>query len=67
LHLVPVLVLGLLVLRLELPVWLAVAVVWLGATLVTLAVVRWLLRPWRPLRWLVGMNALPAKTSRAEP
>ena len=61
LHLMPVLALGLLVLPLALPVWLAVAVVWLGSTLVSLAAVRWLIRPWRLTRWLVGMNALPAK------
>jgi peptidoglycan/LPS O-acetylase OafA/YrhL len=61
LHLVPVLALGLVVVPLDLPVWLAVAVIWLGATIITLAVVRWLVRPWRPTCWLVGMNALPAK------
>jgi glucan biosynthesis protein C len=61
LHLVPVLALGLFVLRLDLPVWLAVGVVWLGATIVTLAAVRWLIGPWRPLRWLVGMTAPPEK------
>jgi hypothetical protein len=56
-----VLALGLLVLRLALPVCLAVAVVWLGATIVALAVVRWLVGPWRRMRWLVGINMLPAK------
>ena len=65
-HLVPVLALGLLALRLDLPVWLAVAVVWLGATLATLAAVRWLIRPWRPMRWLVGMTALPAKCRKGD-
>ena len=57
LHLVPVLGLGFLVLPLELPVWLAAAVIWLGSTMLTLAVVHWLIAPWRPMRWLVGMNA----------
>jgi hypothetical protein len=61
LHLVPVLALGLLVVPLALPVWAAVAVIWLGSAILTLAAVRWLIRPWRPMRWLVGMNALPAK------
>jgi peptidoglycan/LPS O-acetylase OafA/YrhL len=61
LHLVPVLALGLVVVPLELPVWIAAAVIWLGATIVTLAAVRWLIRPWRAMRWLVGLNALPAK------
>ena len=55
------LALGLVVVPLDLPVWAAVAVVWLGATIVTLATVRWLVRPWRSTRWLSGMNALPAK------
>jgi peptidoglycan/LPS O-acetylase OafA/YrhL len=65
-HHVPVLALGLLVLPLDLPVWLAVAVIWLGATIVTLAAVRWLIRPWRPMRWLVGMTALPAKCGKGD-
>jgi peptidoglycan/LPS O-acetylase OafA/YrhL len=65
LHLVPVLALGLLVLPLGWPVWLSVAVVWLGAAILTLAAVRWLVRPWRPVRWLVGMNASPAKPPNA--
>ena len=54
-HLVPVLALGLLALRLDLPAWLAVVIIWLGATVVSLAAVRWLIGPWRPMRWLVGM------------
>ena len=61
-HLVPVLAFGLLILPLELPVWLAAAVVWLGSMLVSLVAVRWLIRPWWPTRWLVGMNALRAKS-----
>jgi peptidoglycan/LPS O-acetylase OafA/YrhL len=67
LHLVPVLALGLLVLPPGWPVWLSVAVVWLGATILTLAAVRWLVRPWRPTRWLVGMNALPAMSRQSAP
>jgi peptidoglycan/LPS O-acetylase OafA/YrhL len=61
LHLVPVLALGLVVAPLDWPVWIAAAVIWLGAAIVTLAAVRWLVRPWRAMRWLVGMNPLPAK------
>ena len=63
LHLVPVLALGLVVVPLDLPVWVAVAVIWLGATIVTLAAVRWLVRPWRAMRWLVGMNALTGEAA----
>ena len=61
LHLVPVLGLGLVMLARGLPVWLAVASIWLGATILSLAVVRWLIRPWRTMRRLVGMNPLPAR------
>jgi fucose 4-O-acetylase-like acetyltransferase len=63
LHLVPVLALGLLMLAVALPVWVAVAAIWLGSIVLTLAAVRGLIRPWRPMRWLVGINALPAKPS----
>jgi len=61
LHLVPMLGLALLVLPLGWPVWLSVPVVWLGEMTITLAAIRWLVRPWRPIRWLVGMNSPTAK------
>jgi peptidoglycan/LPS O-acetylase OafA/YrhL len=57
LHLLPVLALGLVALRLDLSPWLAVPVIWLAATLVSLAVWRWLIRPWRPTRWLIGVSS----------
>jgi hypothetical protein len=50
-------------LAVALPVWVAVAAIWLGSIVLTLAAVRGLIRPWRPMRWLVGINALPAKPS----
>ena len=56
-HLVAVLGLGLLLLRLGLPVWLAVAAIWLGAGIVSLTAYHWLIRPWRPMRWLAGMGS----------
>jgi peptidoglycan/LPS O-acetylase OafA/YrhL len=59
LHLVPMFLLALLVLRLDWPAWPSVAVVWLGEMGITLAMIRWLVRPWRPMRWLVGMNPHP--------
>jgi len=60
-HLVPVLTLGLLVLPLGLPAWLGAAVIWLGAVAVTLAAYHWLIRPWRLMRWVAGMNVRSAK------
>jgi glucans biosynthesis protein C len=64
-HLVPVLALGLLVLRLGLPVWPSVVLIWLGSVTVTLAVFHCLIRPWRPMRRLAGLNALPRKKLEA--
>jgi len=66
LHLVPVLALGVLMLWLGVPAWLAVGIIWVGSTIVTLAAVRWLIRPWRPMRWLVGLNAMPAQAPHRE-
>jgi glucan biosynthesis protein C len=65
-HLVPVLALGVLVLPLGMPVWPSVAFIWLAAVAITLAAYHWLIRPWRLMRWMVGMNALPAGSSRTE-
>jgi len=65
LHLVPMFGVALLVLPLGWPVWLSIAVVWLAEMSITLAAIRWLVRPWRPMRWLVGMNAEPAPVALA--
>jgi peptidoglycan/LPS O-acetylase OafA/YrhL len=67
LHLVPVLALGLLILPLDLPVWLAVALIFLGATILTLAAVHWLIRPWPTMRWLVGMSGFSARPTHRDP
>ncbi|HEY2136080.1 MAG TPA: acyltransferase [Xanthobacteraceae bacterium] len=56
LHLVPVLLLGIVIAPLALPVGLKIALIFLSGTLVTLAVYRWLIRPWAPMRWLMGMG-----------
>jgi peptidoglycan/LPS O-acetylase OafA/YrhL len=57
LHLVPMLGVALLVVPLEWPIWPSIAVVWLGEIGITLAAIRWLVRPFRPMRWLLGMTA----------
>ena len=56
LHLLPMFAVALLVLPPGWPVWLSIAVVWLAEMGITLAAIRCLVRPWRPMRWLVGMN-----------
>jgi glucan biosynthesis protein C len=56
-HHVPLLLLGIAVLTLAIPVWLKVVLIWLGAATVSLAAYHWLIRPWPPMRFLMGMTA----------
>jgi peptidoglycan/LPS O-acetylase OafA/YrhL len=58
LHHVPVLLIGVAVLRMDLPVGIAVLLIWLPATAVSLAVYHWLVRPFGPMRFLLGMAPL---------
>jgi peptidoglycan/LPS O-acetylase OafA/YrhL len=63
-HHVPLLLLGAAVLPLGLPAWVKIALIWVGATMISLAAYHWLVRPWRPVRRLMGMSvgraAIPA-------
>jgi glucan biosynthesis protein C len=59
-HHAPLLLLGVAVLPLAAPVWIEVVVIWLGATAVALAAYHWLIRPWPPMRWLMGMTPRPS-------
>ncbi|MDO8979951.1 MAG: acyltransferase family protein [Afipia sp.] len=61
-HHAALLLIGLEVMDLPLPVWGKVAAIWLATIAVSLAVYHWLIRPWRPMRWLVGMSNAPAVT-----
>ncbi len=65
-HQVPVLLLGIVVLQLALPVWLKIALIWLLASVITLAIYHWLIRPWRPVRWSMGMGGLPPPSPEVE-
>ena len=56
-HEVPVLLIGLAVIPLALPAGLSVPLVFVSATLVTLAAYHWLIRPWSLMRRLMGMDA----------
>ena len=64
---VPLLLLGIAVLSLAIPVWLKVVLIWLGAATVSLAAYHWLIRPWPPMRVLMGMTAHPPNTRPASP
>ena len=55
-HHLPVLLLGLAVLSLPLPIWSKAILIWISATAVSLAIYHWLIRPWPPMRWLMGMG-----------
>ena len=64
-HHAPLLLLGIAVLPLAIPVWLKIVLIWLGATAISLAAYHWLIRPWPPVRWLMGMTASPPNTMPA--
>jgi peptidoglycan/LPS O-acetylase OafA/YrhL len=61
-HHVPVLLLGVFLLPMALPIWVKILSIWLGATVVSVAIYHWLIRPWSLVRWSMGMGLpkLPA-------
>jgi len=64
LHHLPALLLGVALLPLALPAWLKIAVIWLAAGAVSLAAYHWLIRPWPPMRWSMGLDAAPPSRRR---
>jgi peptidoglycan/LPS O-acetylase OafA/YrhL len=56
-HHVPLLLLGAVLLPLAMPVWVKIALISLGASIASLVAYHWLIRPWPPVRWLMGMTA----------
>jgi len=63
-HHAALLLIGVEVMELPWPVWGKVAVIWLATIAVSLAAYHWLIRPWRPMRWLVGMNSAPVVSAQ---
>jgi peptidoglycan/LPS O-acetylase OafA/YrhL len=64
-HHAPLLMLAVAILPLALPVWLKIALITLGGASISMAAYHWLIRPWPPMRWLMGMSpaiatAMPA-------
>ena len=69
-HHVILLLLALAILPLAIPVWFKIVLIWLGATVIVMAAYHWLIRPWPPVRWLMGMAPQIPKamhTSATEP
>ncbi|OAI47274.1 hypothetical protein AYO44_09845 [Planctomycetaceae bacterium SCGC AG-212-F19] len=66
-HHVPVLLLGLAIMPLALPVAARIMLIWLFATALSLAIWHWLIRPWRPMRWLTGTALSPVSMRTATP
>lgn len=64
LHHVPLLLIGAAVVGLDLPVGVQMALIWLLAAAVTLAIYHWLARPLAPTRFLLGMAPLPPAVAR---
>jgi glucan biosynthesis protein C len=62
-HHVPLLMLGVAVLPMAMPVWVKIVLVSLDTTMISLSVYHWLIRPWPPVRVLMGMT--PRSRKRA--
>ena len=60
-HHAPLLLIGMAVLPLTIPVWLKVIVIWLATSAVAMAAYHWLIRPWPPVRFLMGMTVRAPK------
>jgi glucan biosynthesis protein C len=56
-HHAPLLLLGAAVLPLSMPDGLKIVIICLTTTVVSMAAYHWLIRPWPPMRWLMGMAA----------
>lgn len=54
-HHAPLLLLGIVVLPLAMPAWSKIMLIWLGATAISLGLYHALIRPWAPVRRLMGM------------
>ena len=59
-HHAVLLLIGVEVMNLPLPVWSKVAVILIATIAASLGLYHWLIRPWRPMRWLTGMSNAPA-------
>lgn len=63
-HHVPLLLIGMALLPFAAPVCLKIVMIWLAATVVSLAAYHWLIRPWAWARWLMGMPASSRKPTQ---
>jgi peptidoglycan/LPS O-acetylase OafA/YrhL len=62
-HYVPLLLLGVLVLPTELPLWLKMVSIWIAAGAISLAAYHWLIRPWPAALWAMGMGGRGARVA----
>jgi glucan biosynthesis protein C len=46
-------------------VWLKMTAIWLAASAISLAAYHWLIRPWRAVRWSMGMGGAAPPTREA--
>jgi glucan biosynthesis protein C len=66
-HHAPLLLLGVAILPMAIPAGVKIVVIWLAATVISLAAYHWLIRPWAPVRWLMGMTPSRANASSPSP
>lgn len=64
-HHAPLLLIGAALLPLAVPVWVKIAVMSFASTAISLAAYHWLIRPWAPMRFLMGMPPKPPATMPA--
>lgn len=67
-HHVPLLLIGILLLPLAVPVWIKILTIWLATMAGSLAAYHCLIRPWAPVRWMMGMAPVPPQAlAKQEP
>jgi glucan biosynthesis protein C len=64
-HHAPLLMLAVVIVPLALPVWLKIVLITVSSGAVSLLAYHWLVRPWPPIRWLMGMTAARKPASPA--
>ena len=66
-HHAPLLLLAVAIVPLPMSVGVKIMLIWLGALAISMAAYHWLIRPWPPMRWLMGMSPQVKKIMPSSP